>query len=119
MVIRGKRVEKPLPHLEYALIPPDWKVCEGSFISGYGIDRYASGQSCDEHFHDCEEYWFILEGQALARCGDEVEEVGAGDAVYTPMGTSHQITAITDISVLWLYGELKGRKRFGHLHDGD
>ena len=41
-----------------------------------------------------------------------------GDVVVTPMGTKHQFTALTDnVCMLWMYGELKGRKRIGHVHD--
>ena len=78
-----------------------------------------SGEECDYHYHDCDEYWFILEGRAKI-IEDGVEyEVEPGDCVFTPMGSEHKIIAITDCVEFWCELEYRGRKRRGHLHRGD
>ena len=51
---------------------------------------------------------------------DGVEyEVEPGDCVFTPMGSEHEIIAITDCVEFWCELEYRGRKRRGHLHRGD
>lgn len=118
-IIPHVRTERPLPHLRYNLAPRNLASVQEGFIKYCGIDYYAAGAECEPHFHDCDEYWFIVEGRAAVRCGDETGEAGVGDIVHTPMGTEHQFHAITDTGVLWIYDELKGRKRLGHLHEAD
>jgi len=118
-IVRHRRLEKPLPHLAYALQPVNFDVIKKGFLTMCGWDYYAAGSQCDLHYHDCDEYWFILDGKAIARCGDEQGEVRHGDVVFTPRGTKQQFTALTNVCMLWMYGELKGKKRVGHVHDGD
>jgi len=91
---------------------------EGFLFTVWGVGRFKSGEECDYHYHDCDEYWFILEGRALV-LEDGVEyEVGPGDCVFTPMGMEHKITAITDCAEFWVELPLRGKKRAGHLHRG-
>ncbi len=114
-IIRAKRIEKPLPHLISSMSFEDMDAVRRGFLSMCGIDSYAAGSACEPHFHDCQEYWFILDGKGSARVGEIEEQVEPGDVVLTPTGTEHQFTAVTDASVLWCYGELKGQQRLGHL----
>lgn len=89
---------------------------EGFLFRRWGVGRFAGGEECDYHYHDCDEYWFILEGRAKV-VEDGVEyEVGPGDCVFTPMGSEHKIVAITDCVEFWAELPLRGRKRVGHLH---
>ena len=118
-IIHARRVENPLPRLEHAYQPMDMDAIRQGFIDGCGLERYKAGEQCDYHYHDSEEYWFILDGTARVRVGDEEEEVEHGAIVFTPMGQWHQFTAVTDVSVLWLHAPLQGKKRAGHLHEED
>ncbi len=55
--------------------------------------RLPSGRSTTPHRHiKTEEIYYILEGRASMRVGNEVRAVGPGDAVAIPAGESHQIT---------------------------
>lgn len=89
---------------------------EGFLFAQWGVGRFSSGEECDYHYHDCDEYWFILEGCAKV-VEDGVEyEVGPGDCVFTPMGSEHKIKAVTDCVEFWCELQLQGKKRPGHLH---
>lgn len=117
-IVHAKRIEKPLPHLIPSISLEDMDAVKRGFLTMCGIDSYAAGSACEPHFHDCQEYWFILDGKVSARAGAVQEQVEPGDVVFTPMGTKHQFTALTDnVCMLWMYGELKGRKRVGHVHE--
>lgn len=55
--------------------------------------RLAPGCSTESHRHvAAEEIYYLLEGEALMRLGEETRPVGPGDAVAIPPGTVHQIT---------------------------
>jgi len=95
---------------------PGQMPAEGYF-GEYGVDTLGKGQECDYHFHVYDEYWVFVEGKAKVRCGEETDEVGPGDMVYTPAGTKHQIQALTDTTVVWLVGKLEAHMRLEHLHD--
>ena len=54
--------------------------------------RLAPGQSTTAHFHPkSEEIYYILTGEGRMRLGDEVRQVGPGDAIAIPPGTVHQL----------------------------
>ena len=89
---------------------------EGYLFTAWGVAPFKAGEECDYHYHDCDEYWFMLEGRAKV-LEDGVEyEIGPGDCVFTPMGMEHQITAVTDCAELWVALPLRGKKRGGHLN---
>lgn len=55
--------------------------------------RLPTGASTTGHRHPVtEEIYYILEGSGRMRVGEEVREVGAGDAIAIPPGQFHQIT---------------------------
>jgi mannose-6-phosphate isomerase-like protein (cupin superfamily) len=55
--------------------------------------RLLLGASTTPHFHpQTEEIYYILEGSASMRIGDENRAVGPGDAIAIPPGLVHQIT---------------------------
>ncbi|MEX0679031.1 MAG: cupin domain-containing protein [Chthoniobacterales bacterium] len=63
----------------------------------------APGQSTERHHHKiCEEFYFLLEGDALMEIDGETREVGPGDAILIPPGARHQITAKTKLRFLCL-----------------
>ena len=96
---------------------PDWATVRGGIV-GMDCWRAGAGETVELHFHDCEEFWFVLEGEA--RVMDEGEEatVGPGDVVCTHMGDEHAVLEILKVpySHVWVECNLRGKKRTGHLH---
>lgn len=57
--------------------------------------RLRPGAGTTPHHHvKTEEIYYIVEGQGRMRLGDELRDVGPGDAVAIPPGAVHQITNI-------------------------
>lgn len=55
--------------------------------------RLSPGGSTTPHHHPVtEEIYYILEGEALMRIGEEERTVGPGDAIAIPPGAEHTIT---------------------------
>ncbi|HEV3342925.1 MAG TPA: cupin domain-containing protein [Pirellulales bacterium] len=55
--------------------------------------RLPPGASTTPHFHShTEEIYYVLEGAALMRIGEESRSVGPGDAIAIPPGLVHTIT---------------------------
>ena len=93
---------------------PDW--CN---ITAFGIHRSKKGESpnVELHYHDCNEYYFVIEGKIRVREEDNEYILEAGDVLCTPMGFQHSLLEfLEDSTILWLEDELKGQKRTGHLH---
>lgn len=91
---------------------PDWLT-----FSAFGVLKIPKGQGTDLHFHDCHEYWVIVDGRARVLSEGNEYEVGPGDMVCTKMGDEHQIVeALDDLTGVWIEDELKSLKRRGHLH---
>jgi uncharacterized RmlC-like cupin family protein len=113
--IQAKQHENPPSFLTVKIAPID-KIPESSCICDYGVDTLAQGASSDFHFHDCDEWWIIVDGIARVFSADREIQVGPGDMVFTPIGESHKIEALTMVKVVWFEGPLQGQKRKGHLH---
>jgi mannose-6-phosphate isomerase-like protein (cupin superfamily) len=61
----------------------------------------APGQSTDRHYHKlCEEFYFLLEGNAVMEIDGATRDVTPGDAILIPPGARHQITAQTHLRFL-------------------
>lgn len=55
--------------------------------------RLPVGASTTPHYHPLtEEIYYILVGEGRMRIGDEMSQVGPGDAIAIPPGAEHQIT---------------------------
>lgn len=80
---------------------------------------YGKETGFDAHFHDCDEYWVVLEGRAVAVSEGRFYEVGAGDIVATGMGHHHDVPQLLAEPLVGVYFEttLEGEKRQGHLHE--
>jgi mannose-6-phosphate isomerase-like protein (cupin superfamily) len=72
----------------------------------------------DNHYHDCDEYWVIVEGRAIAVSEEQVVLLGPDDCLATPMGHHHDIPLVIE-SLRGVYCEttLRGALRPGHLWD--
>ncbi|HWB08834.1 MAG TPA: cupin domain-containing protein [Pirellulales bacterium] len=65
--------------------------------------RLLPGASTMPHFHPrTEEIYYVLEGSAMMRIGDEHREVGPGDAIAIPPGLEHQITNMGAVALKFL-----------------
>ena len=54
--------------------------------------RVEAGATTTAHHHaDTEEIYYLLEGQAEMKLGDQTRRVGPGDAIAIPSGQIHQI----------------------------
>ncbi len=86
-------------------------------LSSWGVYTAAKGGQSDLHFHDCDEYWIVVQGRARVMTEGLEYEVGPGDMVATRMGAQHQLVeALDDLVLVWVEDELRGQKRPGHLH---
>jgi mannose-6-phosphate isomerase-like protein (cupin superfamily) len=62
--------------------------------------RLAPGTSTAAHYHiQTEEIYYILQGRGRMQIGDDVREVGPGDAMAIPPGAVHTIANISDVEL--------------------
>lgn len=103
----------------------------GADISGCGLFRvtgeanpsdngdpvaYPKNTRVDSHYHDCDEYWLVLEGRAQVIVGDTANEMGPGDCISIGMGHHHDMSlAHEPVKAVYFETTLEGRKRVGHL----
>lgn len=61
------------------------------------------GKASRRHYHPvAEESYYILAGQARLELGEEVVQLGPGDAVAIPAGTAHQIDNAGETDLIFL-----------------
>lgn len=80
--------------------------------------HYPKKTNFDRHYHDCDEYWIILEGSGAAVSENRRYEVRAGDCVATGRGHHHDFVEVfgdTPVKAVFFETTLEGRKRLGHL----
>ena len=88
-------------------------------FTAWGHAEYKAGRKnvTESHYHDCDEFLFMLEGKMLMRSEGTDYIVVRGDVLVTRMGDEHAILEILEATRLfWLEGQLCGEKRHGHLH---
>lgn len=78
--------------------------------------NYYRNTDFDNHFHDFDEYWFIISGKGVVVSEDKMYNVGPGNCILTKKGDHHDFPVVTE-TILGVYFEttLKGKKRMGHL----
>ena len=102
----------------------------GDDIAGCGIFRvkasdapnkgdpvtYRKNTSIDRHYHDCDEFWIVLEGKGEVVVDDHHEAMGPGDCLCIGMGHPHDFPMVeTEVKAVFFETTLQGRKRTGHL----
>jgi mannose-6-phosphate isomerase-like protein (cupin superfamily) len=77
---------------------------------------YPKTTTVDPHYHDCDEYWIMLEGSGTVVVGTKTIKAGAGECVPIGMGHHHDMATV-DLPVKAVFFEttLEGLKRTGHL----
>ncbi|MBV8914637.1 MAG: cupin domain-containing protein [Acetobacteraceae bacterium] len=77
---------------------------------------YEKHTAIDRHYHDCDEYWIVLQGAGRAVVGDRWERMGPGDCLCIGMGHHHDFPQIdTEVKAVFFETTLQGQKRTGHL----
>ena len=99
---------------------PAWCRIAGGIVNMGASTRDADG-TVELHFHDCEEFWFVLTGQARVQTEGDEHVVAKGDIVCTHMGDEHAILEVVEAPYgqVWIECNLRGRRRRGHLHRGE
>jgi len=99
---------------------PAWVKIQGG-INAMGCSTRDKGGTVEPHFHDAEEFWFVLNGKAKVMTEGEEYIVEKGDVVCTHKGDEHAILAIAEApyTQVWIECNLRGKKRRGHLHRGE
>jgi mannose-6-phosphate isomerase-like protein (cupin superfamily) len=103
----------------------------GNEVAGCGVFRAASQEnpkdigdpvnypkstSIDAHYHDCDEYWIVLEGAATTVVGANHWPVAVGDCVPIGMGHHHDMPQVASpLKAVFFETTLEGEKRVGHL----
>lgn len=80
--------------------------------------KYVKTTGFDNHYHDCDEYWVIFEGEARVASENRIYDVRPGDCLVTGMGWHHDVLSVKKgemVKGVYLEGALEGRKRKGHL----
>jgi mannose-6-phosphate isomerase-like protein (cupin superfamily) len=78
---------------------------------------YEKTTGFDNHYHDCDEYWFVFQGKGKAVSDGKFYNVGSGDCIATGMGWHHDVASVEvgGMKAVWFEGTLEGQKRTGHL----
>jgi len=103
----------------------------GAEVAGCGIFRvqdqadptdkgdpvsYPKTTRIDSHYHDCDEYWIVLDGAATVVVGGRHMAMGPGDCVSIGMGHHHDMAhAPEPVKAVFFETTLEGLKRVGHL----
>jgi quercetin dioxygenase-like cupin family protein len=95
---------------------PDWKQPEWSTVNWIGDWHAEAGWTLENHYHDCDEYWYILEGKVRAQEDGEDIILGPGDILVTEAGQWHEVVEVLE-DARWVYFSTayKGLCRPGHL----
>ncbi len=77
---------------------------------------YAKTTNIDSHYHDCDEYWIVLDGRATVVVAGEAAEMGPGDCLCIGMGRHHDMPHAPDpVRAVYFETTLCGAERLGHL----
>jgi mannose-6-phosphate isomerase-like protein (cupin superfamily) len=77
---------------------------------------YPKTNGIDRHYHDCDEYWIIVEGRGRAMSEGIFYDVSPGDCVATGMGHHHDFPEDYEpVKAVYMETDLEGQKRKGHL----
>ena len=93
--------------------------CPTNEFCAHGLARFKAGQKniTELHYHDCDEFIFMLEGRCVMQSEGILYTLEKGDVLATRMGDEHELLEILEDTVFfWLETELRGQKRSGHLY---
>ena len=87
-----------------------------SEVQNYGIVRHKVGAEVQLHFHDCHEYWIIVEGKGNATSEGVDYVLGPSDLLLTQAGQQHSLVVTEPMVAIYWYGQMPEHGRWGHLH---
>ena len=90
---------------------PTW-----SEVSKYGIKTLRPGDRVRTHFHDCNEFWVIIQGKGIATSENVTHELGPGDMLITKAGDEHSLAVIEGMVAVYFHGVMPPDGRFGYLY---
>jgi mannose-6-phosphate isomerase-like protein (cupin superfamily) len=77
---------------------------------------YPKHTNIDAHYHDCDEYWLLLEGRATVVVDGAFAAMAPGDCLLIPMGAIHDMPEAPEpVKAVYFESSLRGQKRIGHL----
>ncbi len=77
---------------------------------------YPKTTRIDSHYHDCDEYWLLLDGRGTAVVDGEMVEMRPGDCLCIGMGRRHDLAhAPEPCEAVYFETSLQREKRIGHL----
>lgn len=77
---------------------------------------YEKHTAIDSHYHDCDEYWIVLQGRGKAVVGGRQDQMGPGDCLCIGMGHHHDFPLVdAEVKAVFFETTLQGQKRTGHL----
>lgn len=77
---------------------------------------YPKHTAIDRHYHDCDEYWIILDGAGEVVVDGRHAHVQPGDCLCIGTGHPHDFPLINSpVKAVFFETTLYGRKRTGHL----
>lgn len=78
--------------------------------------KYAKRTNIDAHYHDCQEFWLLLEGRATVVVDGQQLDMRPGDCLPIPMGAMHDMPdAPEPVKAVYFETTLRRQKRTGHL----
>lgn len=87
-----------------------------SEVSRYGVNTLQAGDTVELHFHDCNEFWIIIDGRGVATSEGVTYELGPGDMLLTKQGDEHSLEVTEKMIAVYFYGVMPLGGRDGHLH---
>jgi quercetin dioxygenase-like cupin family protein len=68
----------------------------GAYLEFVSEFQLKAGAALEPHSHDSDEFYYMLEGEAMMTVGGEERHVTVGDLIRTPPNTIHTIRTIGD-----------------------
>lgn len=94
----------------FTVSEPDDRTDRGDPVS------YPKTTGLDSHYHDCDEYWILLDGKATVVVGGEAGDFTPGDCLCIGMGYHHDMPhAPEPVKAVYFETGLERQKRVGHL----
>ena len=88
-----KKEEMSFPYLEFLRTPS----------LSCGIYKLTAGAKDLQGPHDEDEIYFVIEGRARVRVGDEEESIGRGSVIYVPATAEHRFVEIEEDMTLLVF----------------
>jgi len=77
---------------------------------------YPRNTKFDRHYHDCDEYYILYEGEGVVLTENKLYDITAGDCVAIGKGHHHDLPIVREtVKAVFFETTLQGLKRTGHL----